>query len=106
MEVERYYNDKDELAVLISPGYGSGWSTLEMAENLAIDKRVVEKFLSGATVLEMLECLEEIGYHDVYLGGYKDLKVVWIPRGEDFIICEYDGSEYIKLKNKIKWITA
>lgn len=40
--------------------------------------------------------LERIGYHDVWMGGYNDLKIAWIPKGTMFYIHEYDGSESIE----------
>lgn len=42
-----YLNDtKDKFAVLISPFYGSGWSTWNKhCDNMAFDKRIVEKFI-------------------------------------------------------------
>jgi len=45
-------------------------------------------------------------YPDVYTGGVRDLVVVWIDEGEDFIINEYDGSESIQLKSKTQWIRS
>ena len=39
--VEKYYNENGELGVLISPGFGAGWSSWNCDE-IAFDKRVVE----------------------------------------------------------------
>lgn len=49
--MEKYYNDKSELGILISPGWGAGWSTWhkdfdnkegEQRYAIALDKRVIE----------------------------------------------------------------
>ena len=40
------YNENDELGVLVSYGYGAGWSTWN-DKKLAYDKRIVEKFLDN-----------------------------------------------------------
>lgn len=92
--VEKLYDEVGNLAVLISTGYGAGWSTWNQRE-LAYDKRVIEKWLSEPTEDEMKEYLESIGYHDVYMGGYENLYIVWIPPHTVVKIEEYDGFESI-----------
>ena len=93
--VERYYNENGELGVLISVGFGAGWSTWN-DENLAYDKRIIEKWLEGATPNEMCDYIEGLGYRRPYMGGYNDLWLEFIPRGTLFCIHEYDGAESIK----------
>lgn len=82
------------MKVLISPGYGAGWSTWNTKE-LAIDKRVIEAFESGMNEDEMSEYLERLGYENVYMGGYCNCEIVEVPKGSRFIIREYDGHESI-----------
>jgi len=82
------------MKVLISPGYGAGWSTWNTKE-LATDKRVIEAFESGMDEDEMEDFLEKLGYKDVYMGGYYDCEIVEVPKGSRFIIEEYDGHESI-----------
>lgn len=101
---EKYVKD-GQVAILISPGFGAGWSTWEDRE-LCYDKRVVEKFLEGASADEMHEYLSEIGYGSVYMGGYDSLQIEWLPVGTKFIIKEYDGSESICIMDEVKWMTA
>ena len=43
--VEKYYNENGELGVLISTGFGAGWSSWNCDE-IAFDKRVVEYWLN------------------------------------------------------------
>lgn len=93
--VEKYYNEKDELGVLISRGFGAGWSTWNN-EALAYDKRVIEKWLKGATSSEMMEYVVSLGYGKPYMGGYEDLRLEFVPRGTMFCIHEYDGNETIE----------
>lgn len=93
--VERYYNENGELGVLISVGFGAGWSTWNN-ENLAYDKRIIEKWLEKVTSREMSDYLESIGYGRPYMGGYNDLRLRFVPRGTMFCIHEYDGAESIE----------
>ena len=82
------------MKVLISPGYGAGWSTWNEKE-LATDKRIIKAFELGMNEAEMSEYLEELGYENVYMGGYHDCEIVEVPKGSRFIIEEYDGHESI-----------
>lgn len=93
--VEKYYNENDELGVLISVGWGAGWSTWNN-EELAYDKRIIEKWLEKVSADEMCEYVESLGYARPYMGGYDDLRLRFIPRGTMFCIHEYDGAESIE----------
>lgn len=94
--VEKYYNEKDELGVLISPGFGAGWSTWNDTE-IAYDKRIIEKWLKGNTSSEeMADYIKTLGYSKPYMGGYYNLVLKFVPRGTMFCICEYDGAETIE----------
>lgn len=82
------------MKVLISPGYGAGWSTWNGKE-LATDKRIIEAFESGMNEDEMSEYLKELGYENVFMGGYSNCEIAIVPKGSRFIIEEYDGYESI-----------
>lgn len=94
-----------EVAVLISFGFGAGWSTWnsEVKETLLFHKDLVQLVLdgkksqAGALAEAMVDC---------YAGGAEDLEVIWIPEGSRFIINEYDGSEGIQLETSIDWEVA
>lgn len=103
--VERYYNNNDELGVLISYGYGAGWSTWNETE-LAYDKRVVEKWLENVSSDEMCNFVENLGYKRPYMGGYKGLELEFVPRGTLFRISEYDGYEAIETIEDMDMIVA
>lgn len=102
--VEKFEKD-GKVAVLISVGWGAGWSTWN-DRRIAIDKRVIEKFLSGCTEEEMKNFLDEIGYTDTYMGGYKDIIIEWIEKGKLFRVAEYDGSEYISCFERDSYFEA
>lgn len=112
--MEYYYNeDKTKVAVLVSYGFGAGWSTWN-DKCLAYDKRVVEFWLDHNTVEfchsvdahshshptaagEIVNnFLESCGYQGTYLGGYGDIDLEWVPCGTPFRITEYDGNERIE----------
>ncbi len=100
------------VAVIISSGYGAGWSTWHDGPNretLAFHPKLVELIESEqhnkdnmATLL--VELLGEEEAEHVYLGGVEDLSIQWIPEGTKFKIEEYDGSEYIITENDLNLI--
>lgn len=93
MDFEKYEKD-GKVAVLVSPGYGAGWSTSAASSEdqaIAMDKRIVQYVLDDA-LTELKEFMERY-YPDVYLGGLEDLVVEWVTKGEAFEITEYDGYE-------------
>lgn len=59
--VEKYYNENGELGVLVSGGFGAGWSTWNSNE-LAYDKRIVEKWLENVSSDEMCNFVVSLGY--------------------------------------------
>lgn len=82
-----------EVAVIISPGYGSGWSTWDHKRS-PFDKELVEALLSDPSKEKATALLKE--RHPT---GYKtadDLVVEWVPVGTRFTIDEYDGSESLR----------
>ena len=93
--IEKYYNEKDELGVLVSYGFGSGWSTWNN-EELAYDKRIIEKWLEKVSADEMCDYIVSLGYDEPHMGGYYSLGLEFIPRGTLFCIHEYDGAESIE----------
>lgn len=91
--VERYYNEKGELAVLIS--YRGGWSTC-YGEALAYDRRIIEYWLNESTsIKDLKKFVRALGYDEVFIDSDDDLAIVYIPAGTMFCITEYDGCESI-----------
>lgn len=94
-----------QVAVIISLGYGAGWSTwADTKENeyvLMFHPKLVELIESGK-IRKMTSgdlrswMASELGIiEDVYIGGYEGLNIRWIPQGTKFKVEEYDGAEYI-----------
>lgn len=95
------------IAVLVSPGFGAGWST--WADDSQIELAIFDPRLVAAAEAGMddIDCLmvEVFGDESFYTGGWKNIEVRWIDKGESFIIDEYDGSESVRFVSDIS-ITA
>lgn len=106
-KVRRETENGTEVAVLVSCGFGAGWSSWTQDEDekavLLFHRDLVNLVLEDnrdqAAILAevMTEC---------YAGGARDLEVVWVPEGAEFYIHEYDGSETLRLKSNFKWQRA
>lgn len=81
------------VAVLVSHGFGSGWSTLnsEHRETLCMDAEIVQAVLDGDKAKAVEIAKQKCG--DFYEGGIDGLTVEWVKKGAEFEIDEYDGSE-------------
>ena len=89
-----------KVAVIISAGWGAGWSTWHGHKELIFHPKLVEWVESEQpTVVAISTILKEIlGEEEaehIYLGGVENLKVQWLPEGTKFRIEEYDGAEYV-----------
>ena len=91
-------------AVLVSPGFGAGFSTWNKPE-MAVDFDLVEAFLSGDMNRFEYIVVEKYG-ENMYLGGMKDLMVVWVDEGKKFRIDEYDGNERVEILEDTNWFIA
>jgi len=90
-------------AVLVSPGFGAGFSTWNKPE-MAVDFDLVEAFLKGD--MERFNYILEEKFDSPYTGGVDDLEVQWITEGTQFMIEEYDGNERIQKINELNLFTA
>jgi len=104
MDYEKRYNEQGQVAVLISPGFGAGWSTWsgEHAEAMIFDSRLVDYVLLNDTI-GLGEYAQSLGY-DSYMGGAEDVEVIWVDAGTRFVIEEYDGSESILTFEDLSYI--
>lgn len=93
------------MKVLISPGFGAGFSTWNEPE-MATDKRLIEAFERGVTEEEFKQVCEDCGYENVYLGGFDHLEVVNVSSGTQFYIDVYDGYERLVTPSSINWHIA
>lgn len=92
------------VAVLVSPRYGAGWYSWHGVMELVFDPVVVDMLEKKVDRYEIEKYCEKEYGDDLYLGGLEDLEIAWIPEGREFIIEEYDGSEYLRFKDEINWI--
>lgn len=90
-------------AVLVSPGFGAGFSTWNKPE-MAVDFDLVEAFLDGDRT--RFKYILEEKYEGAYDGGVEDLEVQWVTEGTQFMIEEYDGNERIVKINELNLFTA
>lgn len=96
--------------ILISPGYGAGWSTWA-------DDSVRDFMLRDPTLIAMAERKApqqevddyvEAQHPDDYIctGGWRDIEVVELPAGTLFKVDEYDGYESIETRDGTDWEVA
>lgn len=117
-----YYNeDKTKFGVLVSYGFGAGWSTWEGHE-LAYDRRVIEFWLAHKNDRQWMRKVEryqpespehkeareffinELGLDNCpYMGGFPNCALEWVPVGARFHINEYDGAESLEIENEGSW---
>lgn len=96
--MEKYIID-NQVAVLYSSGFGSGWYTWNREyPELMFDVPLVKYLLSdrtSATRTEVIAYLEE-KYPGIYIGSnFDDLRVFWVDKGDEFRIQEFNGSEVV-----------
>jgi len=107
-KVEKYIREDGMVGVLVSPGFGSGWSTwAERGEEEAMlfDKRIVQAVLDGKSEEEITAIADEVA-PDSYKGGAEQLEVEWVTPGTFFEIGEYDGSESLRYFGQIDFHVA
>ena len=93
-----------QVAVLVSPGYGSGWSTWNNNEALLYDPDMVA-WVEADKPGDPPDI--EAKYGDMlFMAGAYDLVIHWVPIGARFRIEEYDGYETLRLENQYQWYTA
>ena len=97
-----------KVAVLVSRGYGAGWSTWtdEIETYLFHPKLVqmVEEERHSEITTEWME--QELGLDVSYTGGTVGLEIQWVPIGTKFVIDEYDGHESLRTIDDFHWNVA
>lgn len=103
--MEKYYNEKGQVGVIVSPSFGGGWSTWNVdSETLMFDKELVEVVLKGDS--SEIKRIAETLCPDGYFGSFEDLEVEFLEPGTKFYIKEYDGSECIVVYNPEDYFVA
>ena len=100
----KMFKKDGKTAVLVSPGFGAGFSTWNEPE-MAVDFDLVEAFLSGDKTRFKYIVIEKYG-ENTYLGGMNGLMVEWVDEGNKFRVDEYDGSERVEILEDADWFTA
>jgi len=102
-----------KVAVLVSDGYGAGWSTWvwsEYRETYLFHPKLVQMVEEGRKLEITPQWIEkETGIKPcpgAYTAGSDGLHIVWVPVGTKFVIHVYDGNETLKTINDYNWITA
>jgi len=106
--MEKYYNDKGEVAVLVSGGFGAGWSTWvgEGRQDTALfHPKFVVAALNGVQDIEPI-AEEVFGDDDSYTGGWKGVRVCWLKPGTKFYVDECDGAESLVLPERMEFREA
>ena len=104
----KMFKKDGKTAVLVSPGFGAGFSTWNKPE-MAVDFDLVEAFLSGDKTRFAYIVNEKYNADDsLYLGidVMNGLMVVWVDEGKKFRIDEYDGNESVEILEESVWFTA
>lgn len=101
-----------KVAVLVSPGFGAGWSTWASGnarEWCLFSPDVVAWVEAGKPGGE--KALAEIakakfGDAHMYCGGGEDLEIEWLTQGTAFEVSEYDGNESLREIGGVSWDIA
>ena len=88
----------NEVAVLISHGFGAGWySWNNDHQELLYHPKLVEMVEQNrANEIDDDWVEENLGIENVYCGGAEDLQIHWLPVGTAFEVDEYDGAESLR----------
>lgn len=93
------------VGVLISYGYGAGFSTWNSIEGIEFEPHVIQMIEEGKSEEDIISYLEGV-YPEAYWGGVEGLNVIWLKQGTEFKITEYDGTESIEFKEDNYWKVA
>jgi hypothetical protein len=107
MIVEKWVKD-GMVAVLVAPGYGSGWASNAASKNrsaMTFDPELAKAIENKEPFSTIKEIADRKFPHE-YQYGLESVTVEWIPQGTTFYIHEYDGSEYIVTIDQIPLETA
>lgn len=92
--MEKFEKD-GRVAVLVSRGFGAGWSTWNSDPATVFDPEMVKAVLDNDHAKANEIAARK--YPDAYAGGVNDLVVEWVDKGDRFEIHEYDGSESLRV---------
>ncbi len=104
-------NNKNEVAILYSPGNTSGWYTWNryIGQKLIKDSRIIQYFFSDKYKDYKYEQFfkEVMQFEQIpFPSKNRTFKIAFIPQDTKFVIEEYDGSESIHTIDEMEWINA
>lgn len=104
--IPRLYDEDGNLLVLVSHGYGAGFSTW-ICDEVCYDARIVGAFIDNKGADYVAELIKSLGY-DSYpcMNGYSSCSICKVPKGSMFRIKEYDGAESLEIFSNTNYILA
>ena len=94
----------DKVGVLVSRGYGVGWSSWGNPKS-CLDKELVSAFERKAAEEEICAIASK-NWPEQYQGGLMDCEVESVEVGTFIRINEYDGSESLEIMCRSNYILA
>jgi len=95
-----------KIAVLISEGFGAGWSTWnDEYPDMLFDPEIAQMIEDDKSDDQIMQ-LAVKKYPKAFLGGLDGLVVKWVVEGTKFIVDEYDGSESLIIQSETDWTVA
>ena len=101
-----YNQDVSAVAVIVSRGFGAGWSSWnsDVAQDCLFDPDCVRLILDGKN--DELEQFADSKWADGYWGGAKGCYIEWLYLGTVFKVLEYDGAESLEFQDSPNWFVA
>lgn len=99
----------NKVAILHSPGYGTGWSSVNRNTHpLLYDPETVVWVEGGKRNVRayMRRMKDRFPFAVIVESAIKNLEVAWLPVGTEFRIEEYDGHETIVRRDQVQWKVA
>lgn len=93
----------NKVGVLISSGYGTGFSSWGAPLECVLDPELI-LLIESNKIKEAIQYLNDKWPSIKYDDALAELEIVWVPLGSKFFIMEYDGLESIVFYEDIKWI--
>ena len=94
----------NEVAVLSTSEFGSGWSTINSEDCLFTP--VVALWVLGGKIEDERPDFAKLYGKYFYAGGAENLAVSWMTKGTKFIVNNYDGIESFIILTETTWRTA
>lgn len=94
-----------KVAVLVSSDFGIGFYSATDDPACLFCPEIVAMLERSAPLAELLEFVKA-RWPRVHRSAVQDLNIEWVPEGAAFCIREYDGAEWVELRDDVAWVTA